>query len=413
MRSASATRSSAPDSCARPATRCGGAAAIARVELFADGARGWQVDVDRASASDLLDARSTPASSSSDRPVRRTRRDRLRARLHRPRRRDRAREAAARNIDEGPRTIALVGVWRRDGGWPVPDDSHTLIESYDDGWMWSVPIGAGLRHIAAMVDPQRSELARGGSSSGCLSRRDREDAGVQGDLIAGASIDRRAARLGCVAVSRQRICRRAVAAGRRCRIVHRSAVVRGREEGAGLGVACRGRREHRLEDAVDARARVRVLLGARGGDRAAPVAREPAVSCRRRGRSRPPFWDDRSDEQAEEEEDVDADPAGPRSTEGARALAAANQPAISIQPRPIVRGNEIVLEPHLVSVDRSARRPLRARRRCGRAGRACAVHAVQVPDLYEAYVEAAGTVPLHDFLFAVATAVARGWLVAE
>jgi hypothetical protein len=47
----------------------------------------------------------------------------------------------------------------------VPDDSHTLIESYGDGWMWSVPSAPGLRHIAAMVDPQRSELARGGSSA--------------------------------------------------------------------------------------------------------------------------------------------------------------------------------------------------------------------------------------------------------
>ena len=37
----------------------------------------------------------------------------------------------------------------------------------------------------------------------------------------------------------------------------------------------------------------------------------------------------------------------------------------------------------------------------------------QVPDLYETYVQRAGSAALHDFLFAVATAVARGWLVAE
>ena len=36
-----------------------------------------------------------------------------------------------------------------------------------------------------------------------------------------------------------------------------------------------------------------------------------------------------------------------------------------------------------------------------------------VPDLYEAYVRKAGPAPLPDFLFAVATAVARGWLVSE
>ena len=37
----------------------------------------------------------------------------------------------------------------------------------------------------------------------------------------------------------------------------------------------------------------------------------------------------------------------------------------------------------------------------------------QVPDLYEAYQKRLGSAPLHDFLVAVATAVARRWLVAE
>ena len=64
-------------------------------------------------------------------------------------------------MSEEARTVALVGEWRRDCAWPVPDATHTLIESYDDGWMWSVPRRAGVRHIAAMVDPHRSALARG------------------------------------------------------------------------------------------------------------------------------------------------------------------------------------------------------------------------------------------------------------
>ena len=38
---------------------------------------------------------------------------------------------------------------------------------------------------------------------------------------------------------------------------------------------------------------------------------------------------------------------------------------------------------------------------------------LQVPALFDGYVRKAGTVPLPDFLYAVATAVARGWLVAE
>ena len=48
--------------------------------------------------------------------------------------------------------------------WAVPDDSHTVVESYADGWMWSVPTADGVRHVSAMIDPQRSDLARGGSA---------------------------------------------------------------------------------------------------------------------------------------------------------------------------------------------------------------------------------------------------------
>jgi hypothetical protein len=81
-----------------------------------------------------------------------------------------------------------------------------------------------------------------------------------------------------------------------------------------------------------------------------------------------------------------------------------------IEPRASIRGHEIVLESHIVSRDESIRFV---------AG--VDVVAVldlgprfsQVPDLFEAYCRAHGTVPLPDFLLALATAVARGWLVAQ
>jgi halogenation protein CepH len=61
------------------------------------------------------------------------------------------------------RTVALVGVWSAPDAWPLPDPSHTLIESYADGWMWSVPARAELRHVAAMVDPRVTDLAPAGA----------------------------------------------------------------------------------------------------------------------------------------------------------------------------------------------------------------------------------------------------------
>jgi flavin-dependent dehydrogenase len=59
------------------------------------------------------------------------------------------------------RTVALCGVWRSERGWKLPDASHTLVESYGDGWAWSVPLSATVRHVALMVDPKESRLIRG------------------------------------------------------------------------------------------------------------------------------------------------------------------------------------------------------------------------------------------------------------
>lgn len=56
------------------------------------------------------------------------------------------------------RTIAVAGVWKRDGAWPVSDDTHTLVESYDGGWAWSVPVRDGSRFITVMLDPSVTEI---------------------------------------------------------------------------------------------------------------------------------------------------------------------------------------------------------------------------------------------------------------
>jgi flavin-dependent dehydrogenase len=50
------------------------------------------------------------------------------------------------------RTAALVGVWQRDDAWPVPDETHTIVETFDDGWAWSVPTSRGVRHVGLMVE---------------------------------------------------------------------------------------------------------------------------------------------------------------------------------------------------------------------------------------------------------------------
>jgi hypothetical protein len=56
---------------------------------------------------------------------------------------------------------ALLGVWSRPGGWPAADETHTSVETYDDGWAWTVPTSASVRHTAVMVHGGRSRIVRG------------------------------------------------------------------------------------------------------------------------------------------------------------------------------------------------------------------------------------------------------------
>ena len=64
----------------------------------------------------------------------------------------------------GPVTIALVGLWRPDRRIIRKgrmDPGHdTLVESYQDGWGWSVPLDDSLRFVAVMVDPRATGLRR-------------------------------------------------------------------------------------------------------------------------------------------------------------------------------------------------------------------------------------------------------------
>jgi flavin-dependent dehydrogenase len=59
------------------------------------------------------------------------------------------------------RTVALCGVWRSQAGWKLPDATHTLVETYSDGWAWSVPLPGSVRQVAFMVDPVETRLLRG------------------------------------------------------------------------------------------------------------------------------------------------------------------------------------------------------------------------------------------------------------
>jgi hypothetical protein len=70
-----------------------------------------------------------------------------------------------------------------------------------------------------------------------------------------------------------------------------------------------------------------------------------------------------------------------------------------------------VLEPHVIPPEGAAVRYVRDVDVLALLDLAPAAR--QVPDLFETYVGRLGRVALPDFLFALATAVAKGWLVRE
>ena len=56
------------------------------------------------------------------------------------------------------RTAAICAAWTSEAGWKLPDPTHTLVESYDGGWAWSVPLSPILRHVAVMVSPGKGAV---------------------------------------------------------------------------------------------------------------------------------------------------------------------------------------------------------------------------------------------------------------
>ncbi len=85
------------------------------------------------------------------------------------------------------RTVALIGTWGRETPWDLADDTHTLVESFAEGWAWSVPVSAGRRYFTCMIDPEVSELARGSLRQRYLDALGRTSAFSQ--LLDGAELE--------------------------------------------------------------------------------------------------------------------------------------------------------------------------------------------------------------------------------
>src|SRR5207237_10158673 len=57
-----------------------------------------------------------------------------------------------RRTERRYRTIAIAAEWESTA-WPANEHVRTIVESYRDGWAWSVPLSATRRQFTVMVDP--------------------------------------------------------------------------------------------------------------------------------------------------------------------------------------------------------------------------------------------------------------------
>lgn len=385
----------------------------ARVEPFAGGARGWQVDVDAFAGVLLteaigagvvversLEGSAQPAGAPETFVLDCTGRAGVMARA-----------ARVRQFHDGPRTVALVGTWQREGRWPVPDDSHTLIESYGDGWMWSVPSAPGVRHIAAMVDPQRSSLARDGSPIDVY-RAEIAKTRIFRELAGGASLVD-----GPRGFDASQY-RASAYAGEHWLLVGDAGSFIDPLSSAGVKKALASAwlaaiAVHTAVTHPSLRAEAFEFFSAREEEIEGHLSKESRRFLSAAATDYPrPFWDERSDDDPDESSDADGVRRAFDALKASESWAPRRGPDLAIQSRPCVRGNEIVREPHLVSP--AFPRGVRYVRSIDLVALVELAPATrQVPELYDRYVQRMGPVPLPDLLFAVSTALARGWLVSE
>lgn len=380
-----------------------------RVEQFAEGARGWQVELG-ALESLLLEEASRAGVSIDRRVVPQDFRVPHAFVLDCSGRTGLiARARNLRRYDDGPTTVALAGEWRSDA-WDLPDASHTVVESYADGWMWSVPTAGGIRHVSAMIDPQRSDLARGVSSRDVyLSEIGKTRAFKR--LMATASLTAGPSGWDASTYGAREY------AGDDWLLVGDAASFIDPLSSAGVKKALASAwlaavAAHTCLKTPSMRPHALDFYGAREREIERHHAAESraflANAARRHDR---PFWAERSEDPQDSKGDAGEVRRAFDQLKRDPAFTLVVPPAIRIEPRPLVDGHEIVMAPHVVPSNAAAVRYLHGVDVVRLLELAPTVS--QVPDVFDAYTRRAGPVPLHDFLIALSTAVARGWLVSE
>jgi hypothetical protein len=299
----------------------------------------------------------------------------------------------------------------------VDDETHTLVESYDEGWAWSVPVSRARRYVTVMLDPSVTTIP-GRASLTDAYRSELARTRMLSALVDGATLVE--APWGCDAspYSANRVfddgillvgdaasfvdplssfgIKKALASAWLASIATHTALADQRMSQPAVELFAR--RERAMYDHLQ--------------QQSAALSRDAA------GVHASDYWANRGDApamQGESDLDVSVLRSDSRITSAFEELK--RRDSIQLRPsdamlivdRPIVRGNRIVLEQHLsgpqvtdpVRYCRSVDLVLITRL----AGR----HD-QVPDLFDAYNRVAPPAPLPDFLGALSTLIGLGML---
>ncbi|HXG89044.1 MAG TPA: FAD-dependent monooxygenase [Vicinamibacterales bacterium] len=317
-----------------------------------------------------------------------------------------ARARGWRQHEPAHRTVALIGRWLCHAGLDVPDQTHTLIESYDNGWAWSVPASAHHRYVAVMVDPKvsdlthdamardvyRAEVAKTRQFARLLTGAQMADGPFGWDASMYSSTqyaDERCLLVGDAASFIDPLSsvgvKKALASGWLAAIAVHTALVRPAMQRVAFNFFAA--REAEIY-ASFRRMTATFLADAAPGHRHA-------------------FWSDRT-------EPPEDDAATRVSTALTRirladAIDLRRSAAVRVEDRPAVSGTEIVLEQRLVSDAHDAGVRYLFDVDLLALAEILPLH-TQVPDAFEAYNTRVGPVALPEFLTALAAAVADGWL---
>jgi flavin-dependent dehydrogenase len=325
-----------------------------------------------------------------------------------------ARSVAGRRYEEGHRTVALACAWTR-RAWPVPDPSHTLIESYADGWAWSVPLDGTRRSVAVMVDPRTTVMTRGaGARTTYLAEigKTRRLASLLADAIMeGEPIGWDASTYSSESYAGNDW----LLVGDAASFVDplSSAGVRKALGSGWLAAICTHTGLVKPEMAETARAFFAAREAEVFSGFLALTRQFHAVAAQGQPHA---FWTDRAEPgpppSLSPEVSADAVRAAHERLRRAPEIRLRASRDVTIEPRPAIGGAEIVMEPRMVARDMPA--GIRFLHDVDVVTLvSLASEYRQVPDLYEACVRRAGPVGLSPFLTTLATAVARGWLVED